>query len=163
MWTQTQINHDLPRIRKLKGIAYAGQDSRGRLLVTTKFGMLMHTKSILPLAKIRMRFPDGSNGRVHLRYWNPIVSILHWHPTMLTRIGTGDWAMRCLGGYEDELREAYRQGPLMAVLLLLAMLQQIQPEEKGDWVIEWAASLTIMFGLACIGTLIYSLFYVIIN
>lgn len=143
-YTRSEMEREMPSIRAMKSVEDAFISREGYLIVQTSPN-LRHRKSILPLAQVNMLFsPNGQ--QVALRYAHPFYGLVHWHPTIATRIGLDVWRRGCIGGYEGDLYEAHRRSMQDEVILALAMLQGIRSESLSSDE-RFAIGMIWLFGL----------------
>lgn len=128
MWTQQELARDVDKIRALKGIESVDVIGNN-LKVVTRAWTLRHTESVIPLARYTIVMYGGS-WVPNIKYYLPIVKLLHWHPTLGNRI----WAWErprlqiCLGSAKHDMIPAHIQGPYLYTLALLVTLQSIRSE-----------------------------------
>lgn len=121
-WSRKDIEHDLPRIRKLKAIEDA-QIKGGTLVIRTRAWTLKHEYALLPLRRMDIRISSTSSSAAQLgmRYVMPLGLT---HPS-LRRIPWIGYRLPCIGDYRRELDSAHRS-PFEYVVAVLGMLQTIK-------------------------------------
>lgn len=130
-WTKERVINDLPRIRRLKGVAHT--EIRGAsLIVKTKD--LRHTMNwFMGLAPLKIAIPlyYGYGVSVAYKYANNRSEFWNPHPVWRRgELSSGMWRAKCVGDNSDDYRSARGIGPHMAVIQQLAMLQTILPETR---------------------------------
>lgn len=129
-WTQQEVLNDLPKIRRLKGVAQAYLIGC-TLYVRTQ--NLRHPKSFRKLAPLQIAIPVeyGEYSDKGYKYVRSISTLLNRHPAFdgsnsHRRIGKDYYRNPCVGdGNQRDYLLARQNGPLMTVIQQLAMLQTV--------------------------------------
>lgn len=136
MWTQDQIERDLPVIRRLPGVESASIEAGSLLHLRTKTWMLKHRLSLIPLPRFDILIPQDVWDDPRIKYVIPIADFFHWHPTMGLKIGLNSYKVPCWGTARIDIRAATRS-PLESALTMMATLQSIRADSAEEFVLPW--------------------------
>lgn len=126
-WTTDWIDQELPYIKGLRAVSNAWREGE-YLYVQTKDLALRHGTSRLPAILIKLHYANFRKDFIGMKYVSKLNGFVNRHPSINTRIGLKGYLYECLGDNLNDLIKAMRQGPYMAVIASLGILQTI----RGD-------------------------------